>query len=311
MHQQGLGFYTAGAMTNIAGNRYPGMHGPQSHASFEAGWSREVERRAAHYAKEAPEARRTISNAIGSGGMFGQQQVEGTGQIDVKLNAPHGTSIRAQSGGIFQRVNVRRICRCSRPTAAVHRYNRTGRARGRAESAALRVRPHNPQSALTAQVEADGRHPVGRGAPPVARSLVSFPRRALNHTPRGMRRDPGRRSRSESPPTSFWTCRLIPDLSTIDAGPGQKSATPRLWAGAHVGFQGKHSLKRARRFGRAIYCRSRDLAQAHLKVKKDVAGLSGLHDPLTLRGHMHYTSISARLRQSCRSGKIRWTTAPS
>lgn len=50
MHQQGLGFYTRGAMTNIAGNPYPGMRGPQTHQSFEAGWGREIERRAAMFA---------------------------------------------------------------------------------------------------------------------------------------------------------------------------------------------------------------------------------------------------------------------
>ncbi len=45
MHQQGLGFYTRNAMTNIGGNPYPGMRGPQTHESFEAGWGREVARR--------------------------------------------------------------------------------------------------------------------------------------------------------------------------------------------------------------------------------------------------------------------------
>lgn len=45
MHQQGLGFYTRNAMTNVVGNPYPGMKGPQTHASFEAGWGRELERR--------------------------------------------------------------------------------------------------------------------------------------------------------------------------------------------------------------------------------------------------------------------------
>lgn len=47
MHQQGLGFYTRGAMTNIRGNPYPGMSGPQTHESFEAGWGREIARRKA------------------------------------------------------------------------------------------------------------------------------------------------------------------------------------------------------------------------------------------------------------------------
>ena len=45
MHQQGPGFYTQGTMTNIAGNPYPGMRGPQTPQSFEAGWARELERR--------------------------------------------------------------------------------------------------------------------------------------------------------------------------------------------------------------------------------------------------------------------------
>jgi len=49
MHQQGLGFYTRGAMTNIGGNPYPGMHGEQTHESFEAGWGREVSRRKARF----------------------------------------------------------------------------------------------------------------------------------------------------------------------------------------------------------------------------------------------------------------------
>ena len=45
MHQQGFGFYKDGTMTNIAGNPYPGMRGPQTPQSFEAGWARELERR--------------------------------------------------------------------------------------------------------------------------------------------------------------------------------------------------------------------------------------------------------------------------
>ncbi len=45
MHQQGLGFYTRGTMTNIAGNPYPGMRGPQTPASFEQGWGRTLDNR--------------------------------------------------------------------------------------------------------------------------------------------------------------------------------------------------------------------------------------------------------------------------
>jgi hypothetical protein len=54
MHQQGLGFYTRGAMTNIQGNPYPGMRGPQTHESFEAGWGRELARRKAGFARMHP-----------------------------------------------------------------------------------------------------------------------------------------------------------------------------------------------------------------------------------------------------------------
>ena len=45
LHQQGPGFYTSGSMTNIAGNPYPGMRGPQTQQSFQEGWGRELERR--------------------------------------------------------------------------------------------------------------------------------------------------------------------------------------------------------------------------------------------------------------------------
>ena len=49
MHQQGPGFYTKGTMTNVAGNPYPGMIGPQTPESFAAGWGREIERRARYF----------------------------------------------------------------------------------------------------------------------------------------------------------------------------------------------------------------------------------------------------------------------
>jgi hypothetical protein len=54
MHQQGLGFYTRGAMTNIGGNPYPGMRGRQTHESFEAGWGREIARRKAGFEAARP-----------------------------------------------------------------------------------------------------------------------------------------------------------------------------------------------------------------------------------------------------------------
>jgi hypothetical protein len=50
MHQQGPGFYISGKMTNVAGNPYPGMRGPQTPQSFEQGWANEIERRAKYFA---------------------------------------------------------------------------------------------------------------------------------------------------------------------------------------------------------------------------------------------------------------------
>src|SRR5258708_5382253 len=64
MHQQGLGFYTRGAMTNISGNPYPGMSGPQTHESFEAGWGREVARRKAAFAKSNPTPQAKVDKPI-------------------------------------------------------------------------------------------------------------------------------------------------------------------------------------------------------------------------------------------------------
>ena len=47
MHQQGRGFFTGARIPrgNISGNAYPGMRGQQTHASFAAGWEREMIRR--------------------------------------------------------------------------------------------------------------------------------------------------------------------------------------------------------------------------------------------------------------------------
>lgn len=45
MHQQGRGFFSKGSLTNVAGNPYPGMRGPQTSQSFMAGWGAEIERR--------------------------------------------------------------------------------------------------------------------------------------------------------------------------------------------------------------------------------------------------------------------------
>jgi hypothetical protein len=133
MHQQGLGFYTRGAMTNIGGNPYPGMHGPQSHGSFEAGWTRELEKRASRYGpddettkaaalhgaalrahfghRQRPDAPDLLS-AGQRAGLIGQPQthkVEGNASVDINLNGfPKGTATKTKMGGMFKELRLNR-----------------------------------------------------------------------------------------------------------------------------------------------------------------------------------------------------------
>jgi hypothetical protein len=62
MHQQGPGFYTHSAMTNIEGNPYPGMKGVQTPQSFQEGWGREIERRAKFFQTQMDRQAQANSN---------------------------------------------------------------------------------------------------------------------------------------------------------------------------------------------------------------------------------------------------------
>jgi hypothetical protein len=148
MHQQGLGFYTRGAMTNIRGNPYPGMRGPQTHESFEAGWGREIERRAARFSadrniavdkeaitKSANDIRQRHNDIFGikgrrdakygvrstenegllrvakQGGAFGTQkhEVEGNAAVHVSFSGlPVGARTKASADGMFKTVKLNR-----------------------------------------------------------------------------------------------------------------------------------------------------------------------------------------------------------
>jgi hypothetical protein len=99
MHQQGRGFFSRGTLTNVAGNPYPGMRGPQTTQSFEAGWGREIERRAQRFAAD----RQQVDSAQAATG-----KIEGSGKISVDVNAPKGTTVGAQGGGIFKDVEINR-----------------------------------------------------------------------------------------------------------------------------------------------------------------------------------------------------------
>lgn len=71
MHQQGLGFYTRGAMTNIGGNPYPGMSGPQTRESFESGWGKELARRKEIFKSGGESAAPSASGRSGANYMSG------------------------------------------------------------------------------------------------------------------------------------------------------------------------------------------------------------------------------------------------
>lgn len=75
MHLQGRGFYQNGTMTNVVGNPYPGMRGPQTPQSFEAGWSAELARRMKNYggADSVPVTSVASSTASPSSGRQGGQ----------------------------------------------------------------------------------------------------------------------------------------------------------------------------------------------------------------------------------------------
>jgi hypothetical protein len=128
MHQQGLGFYTRGAMTNIGGNMPPGLRGrdPGSvgHGEFEQAWSAEIERRAERYRTgdlatprtpppTAPRpswmdlvdpmtGRMPLDRSALYGAMGGElsHKVEGTGKP--------GTTVAAESGGLFKELEMNR-----------------------------------------------------------------------------------------------------------------------------------------------------------------------------------------------------------
>ncbi len=105
MHQQGLGFYTRGAMTNISGNPYPGMHGAQTHDSFEAGWGHEVERRKEQFAHggaaTASAPRPTVSpgaveSPSGDPAAFIMHHTGGRGSVEGVENTLHQRGLGVQ-----------------------------------------------------------------------------------------------------------------------------------------------------------------------------------------------------------------------
>ncbi|MFH0295656.1 M15 family metallopeptidase [Bradyrhizobium sp. 31Argb] len=96
IHQQGMGHFTRGALTNIAGNPYPGMHGAQTPESFREGWGREVARRKAQFENPAappssPEATAPTSGRGSANLMHGQYGAPG--QNLVTIHTPSGKPV--------------------------------------------------------------------------------------------------------------------------------------------------------------------------------------------------------------------------
>lgn len=95
MHQQGLGFYTRGAMTNIAGNPYPGMSGPQTGGfggSFERGWGSELERRKKKFEEVYP--------PLQSGGFIDRGGLARLHEGEAVIPKPWVSAIAALMGGM-------------------------------------------------------------------------------------------------------------------------------------------------------------------------------------------------------------------
>ena len=84
MHQQGLGFYTRGALTNIKGNPYPGMRGPQTSESFEQGWARELQSRIER--ARAAQGGRALSNEQIAGFLSNTPTAEQSGNLSGGLS---------------------------------------------------------------------------------------------------------------------------------------------------------------------------------------------------------------------------------
>jgi hypothetical protein len=152
MHQQGLGFYTRGAMTNIGGNLPPslqraGITNP-THEQFEAAWGDEIEKRAARYRagdveraaapRGGPSWTDLIDPATGRmGGVDrsplyramqseGSHKVEGTGKLTVDVNAPAGTTVEAESGGLFKELEMNRQMQMERAMSSARRPSIVG-----------------------------------------------------------------------------------------------------------------------------------------------------------------------------------------
>jgi hypothetical protein len=98
MHQQGLGFYTRGALTNPYGNRPPGTQGLLTHESFEAGWSRVLDQKRESFAR-----RDLLANGAAAGITGAPPKLEGSADLRVAFeNARAGAKASIKYGGLFK-----------------------------------------------------------------------------------------------------------------------------------------------------------------------------------------------------------------
>ena len=115
MHQQGLGFYTKGAMSNIRGNPYPGMRGPQTHESFERGWTEELERRAKRYA-----ARNQIDKSVADSRDLGGAKIK----VDFSNYSTISGATQIEEVGVFKKLNISRSPQAPVTGGGVDDFNR-------------------------------------------------------------------------------------------------------------------------------------------------------------------------------------------
>jgi hypothetical protein len=100
MHQQGRGFFKNGTMTNVAGNPFPGMRGPQTPQSFAQGWGDTLIRRMAPFGGASSIYANANANPAASAVAAGPPMptLQGIGP-EAPVGQPPGTAVGAMASG--------------------------------------------------------------------------------------------------------------------------------------------------------------------------------------------------------------------
>jgi hypothetical protein len=127
MHQQGLGFYTRGAMTNIAGNLPAGARTPENmtHAGFERYWGNKIARRQAQFDKNptaVPQASRQPSSHP-SANYYRGEPPPASSMVPIKTSGGHTFTVHKNSADAIKGF-VEDLEKAGAPIHDVGGYNR-------------------------------------------------------------------------------------------------------------------------------------------------------------------------------------------